>query len=243
MPFTEVRPKKTFVRIAEQIGEAIRSGEYAPGDMLPSERELARTFGISRQAMREALAALQLAGIVETRAGIGSVVAAPPGPVSSERLWSLNDEESPVEVMEARRIVEPRIAALVAARITNEDLQELHQLLARMRAAAAESPALEGLSFGALDLEFHCLVADASGNAVLARFVEGVASYADQHIWRSLRQSSYRREPTLARRFVQHHEALVAAIEAGDGEAAARAMESHLDASLDLWFGEPEHGA
>ena len=243
MPFTEVRPKKTFVRVAEQIDEAIQSGEYAPGDMLPSERELAQTFRISRQAMREALVALQLAGIIETRAGIGSVVAAPPGAESNERLWSLDDEESPAEVMEARRIVEPRIAALVAARIAGEDRQELRRLLARMRAVAGEPSAMEGLRFGTLDLEFHRLVAGASGNAVLARFVEAVAGYADQHLWRSLRQTSYRREPALARRFLHHHEALVAAIEAGDGEAAARAMESHLDASLDLWFGEPEHGA
>lgn len=242
MPFTEVRPKKTFVQVAEQISDAIRRGEYAPGDRLPPERELAQTFRISRQAMREALAALQLAGIVETRAGVGSVVSAPPGAESSERLWSLADEESPAEVMEARRIVEPRIAALAAARIADEDRHELRRLLVRMRAASEESPAGEGLRFGTLDLEFHRLVARASGNAVLAGFVEAAASYADQRLWRSLREASYRREPALARRFLHQHEALVAAIEAGDGETAARVMESHLDASLDLWFGEPEQG-
>src|ERR1700730_13359032 len=75
LPFKVVKPKKASTLIAEQILRLVDSGELANGRRLPAERRLAQQFGVNRQAVREALSALHLLGVVENRAGSGTVVA------------------------------------------------------------------------------------------------------------------------------------------------------------------------
>src|SRR3954454_15521681 len=105
------RPLQRYEQIAERLAADIRSGLLAPGERLPSERELARQLEVSRASVREALAALQLQGVVETRAGAGTFVAADAQP-SQE----LPHDASPSAVLEARAQLEPAVARLAARR-------------------------------------------------------------------------------------------------------------------------------
>ncbi len=238
MPFSEVRPKKTFVYVAEQITEAVRRGEFAPGDMLPAERELAEKFRVSRQVIREALAALQLAGVVETRAGLGTVVRQPFGQDATAKIWALDDEESPVEVLEARLVIEPAIVRLAAARLTPESRERLGNLVAAMKVEAGKAAQGEPNQFGALDLQFHQEVVRASGNAVFVRFMEAVVGYANQRLWRAIREQAYGHDHQLARVYLGHHETMFEALIAGDGDRAGQAMLEHLKAAEVVWFGD-----
>lgn len=234
MPFSEVRPKKTFAYIAEQIVEAVRNREFKPGDLLPPERDLAQKFRVSRQAVREALSALQLAGVVETRAGSGTYIRSVPEE-GLGTVWSLGQEESPLEVLEARLLVEPQVAALAAQRATNEDLTQLERLAERMQEWRHNTK-----QFGELDLAFHLLLAKASGNSVLHRFVEATTGYVNQQLWRFLRERAYQADESLPDTYLRHHQAILTALRARDSKTAAGHMQAHLEAARRVWFDASE---
>src|ERR687883_317039 len=93
---TDFRPLQRYEQIAERLAADIRSGLLAPGERLPSERELARSLEVSRASVREAIAALQVQGVVETRPGAGTFVVAAP------RAGEVPHDASPSAVLEAR---------------------------------------------------------------------------------------------------------------------------------------------
>src|SRR3954470_17031352 len=108
--FEPVRPLQRYEHVAERLAAEIRAGAFAPGERLPAERELARRLGVGRASVREAIAALQLQGIVETRPGSGTfVVDVPP-------TADLPHDASPSDLLEARELIEPAIARLAAQR-------------------------------------------------------------------------------------------------------------------------------
>src|SRR5918998_5830024 len=123
---TTFRPLQRYEQIAERLAADIRSGLYAPGERLPSERELAKTLEVSRASVREALASLQLQGVVETRHGAGTFVVGPPPSNGAQH------DASPSAVLEARLQLEPAVARLAAARAQPDPAAE--QLLAAMEA-------------------------------------------------------------------------------------------------------------
>ena len=100
------RPLQLYEQVAERLAADIRAGVLAPGERLPSERDLARTFEVSRASVREAIASLQLQGVVETRKGAGTFVAARPPAAEAPH------DASPSAVLEARLQLEPAVDAL-----------------------------------------------------------------------------------------------------------------------------------
>lgn len=240
--FAPVVHEKAFVKVATQICEAVERGEYAVGEMLPSERKLCRQMEVSRPVMREAMSALQLTGVVRTRAGLGTFVANSLPRASALKIWTLAAEESPTEVMETRQILEPAAARLAAVRLTREAAAAMSQLLDRMREIAAEVTDAGG--FGTLDFQFHQAVADASGNDVISRFVRAVVGYSNQRLWRSMRERSYQYSKGLAPRYLEHHEATYGHLVNGEAEGAGASMLRHLEASraaLESEWDEEEH--
>ncbi len=133
MPLQAVVNRKLYIQIAEQITAAIESGEFKPGQQLPSERDLAQELGVSRPTVREALIALEVAGLVEVKIGVGAFVrdAAKPGSALPE------SDHSALEIMQARALVEPELAALAARHITDEGRAELAGIVAAMRGQTA----------------------------------------------------------------------------------------------------------
>ena len=213
--------------MAERLAAEIRSGAFAPGERLPSERDLARRLEVGRASVREAIGALQVQGIIETRAGSGSFVA----PDAGERLPSatpLPHDASPTDVLEARALIEPAVARLAAQRGRRDAVCE--RLLAAME-AASDPVGVGGDGFRAgwneSDRLFHRQIAAMTGNPVLAGLAEDVAALMDQPLWQRLRDDSIA-TPGRTSIHLAEHRMIYEAIVDGDADAAALYAAQHV---------------
>ena len=207
-------------QIVSRLLDLIQQRHLGPGDRLPAERELAASMGVSRSSLREALRALTVLGVTEMRHGAGTYVSSLEPDLLVRHLsfvLSLSDHASD-QLFEARKVVEPAMAALAAERIDDGTLDLLDACVDRARAAIGDAEA-----FMETDLELHDAIRVAAENAVLGRFMESI---------RALGLASRLR--TGARRAVQEqtvkdHRAIVTALRARDPEAASAAMHRHLE--------------
>jgi len=222
VPFQAVTSQRLYQQVAAQIADLVASGELKPGDRLPAERELSLRLGVSRPTVREAMIALELAGLVEVRVGAGATVLARPG--GDRALMRLADAGAgPVELVRARLVIEPEVAAEAARNATPGQIAALNATLDAMRAAPDSS------AHRAIDRQFHRLIAEATGNAVLATLVEG--------LWREMFSPLFERMGRLSGLIPNEHTATLAqhaavakAIAAHDPAAARAAMQAHLRA-------------
>ena len=224
LTFEPVRTLQRYEHVAERLAGEIRSGALAPGQRLPSERELARRMEVGRASVREAIAALQVQGVIETRPGSGSFVA----PDAVERLpapSALPHDASPTDLLQARALLEPAIARLAAERGRAD--AECERLLAAMEEAAdpADPAAREGWSRS--DRLFHRQIAVLTGNPVLAGIAEHIASLMDQPLWQRLRDDSVATPGRTAIHLAEHR-MIYEAIAEGDPEAAASYAAGHV---------------
>jgi DNA-binding FadR family transcriptional regulator len=211
---TTFRPLQRYEQIAARLADDIRSGVLAPGERLPSERDLARTLEVSRASVREALASLALQGVVETRHGAGTfVVGLPPSEPPHDA--------SPSAVLEARLALEPAVARLAAARAQPDEAAE--KLLAAM-----EAEPMDIATWNASDRLFHRQLAAMTGNPVLLAFADHVAALMDEPLWQRLRDDSIA-HPGRTRIHVAEHRMIYEAIVAGDAEAAAFYSVQHIN--------------
>jgi DNA-binding FadR family transcriptional regulator len=212
---TTFRPLQRYEQIAERLADDMRSGLLTPGERLPSERDLARTLEVSRASVREALASLQLQGVVETRHGAGTfVVGAPPSNGAPH-------DASPSAVLEARAQLEPAVARLAAQRGQRDPAAE--KLLAAM-----EAEPVDIATWNASDRLFHRQLAAMTGNPVLLAFADHVASLMDEPLWQRLRDDSIA-SPGRTRIHVAEHRMIYEAIVEGDAEAAAFYSVQHIN--------------
>jgi DNA-binding FadR family transcriptional regulator len=215
------RPLQRYEQIAERLAADIRSGLHPPGERLPSERELARSLEVSRASVREALAALQLQGVVETRPGAGTFVTAEPPPAQAAP-----HDASPSAVLEARTQLEPAVARLAAARAQPDPAVE--KLLEAMEAATDPDDPQARATWNASDRLFHRQLAAMTGNPVLLAFADHVAGLMDQPLWQRLRDDSIA-TPGRTRIHVAEHRMIYEAIVDGDAEAAAFYSVQHIN--------------
>ena len=209
------RPLQRYEQVAERLAADIRSGSLAPGERLPSERDLARTFEVSRASVREAIASLQVQGVVETRKGAGTFVAARPPAAEAPH------DASPSAVLEARLQLEPAVARLAAARGQRDSAAE--NLLDAM-----EAEPVDIATWNSSDRLFHRQLAAMTGNPVLLAFADHVATLMDQPLWQRLRDDSIA-VPGRTRIHVAEHRMIYEAIVAGDAEAAAFYSTQHIN--------------
>src|SRR4029453_2640123 len=120
---------KLYRRLADSIASEIESGKYALGERLPTERELAERFGVSRPTLREALIALEMLGMIEARHGLGIYVTRTQMPLTSA---TYDIEIGAFELIEARRLFEGRAPPLAATSINDEQIAELERLMVLM---------------------------------------------------------------------------------------------------------------
>jgi GntR family transcriptional repressor for pyruvate dehydrogenase complex len=208
----------------------IVDGRLLPGDALPREVAVAERFGISRGIARECLRALEERGLATVKHGSATTV-------NPREDWDLFDPdviaaslagpaavELLTEYLECRRIVEIDAAGLAAERATPETVAVLDARLADIEAAIAVKPAgAQEAAFHAADVAFHTALVEATGNLALLALVRRVdtALLAARY---PLARPAYRRT-----RALPEHEAILAAVRAGDAEAARTAMRAHLD--------------
>ena len=223
--FTPVRTRRTFEEAAEQIADKVRAGELRVGDKLPAERDLALQMEISRPTLREAVKVLVDAGLLEVRRGPGGgmFVAADVVPVELVREKSTMRVGEVAAVLEARRLVEPRVAQLAAVRATEEDVVALERSIDAMRRIVERGYAPEDEDrFLQLDVQFHLALARAAGNPtveelmrILIRRLE-IARDMAMHL------------PLVPEWTIDIHERTLAAVRAGDLDEVAAVMDEHL---------------
>jgi GntR family transcriptional repressor for pyruvate dehydrogenase complex len=207
-------------QIVARLIALITDRQLKAGDRLPAERELAATMQVSRSSLREALRALAMVGVVEMRHGDGTYLTS----LETEQLLrpvslvlSLSDS-SLAELFEARKLVEPGLAALAAHRISAARAAELCSR-ADATAAALDDPE----AFMWADIELHALIAEAAENAVLRRLLDSIASMGIASRRRTGRLAAVREQSA------RDHREIAAAIAAHDAEAAHAAMLAHLE--------------
>ncbi|GAA3316552.1 FadR/GntR family transcriptional regulator [Nonomuraea dietziae] len=174
---TPVVKKSAAVQVADQLVAAIRDEHLKAGDKLPSERELAQNFDVSRPTIREALAALELAGLAKSHKGRGTIVT---GSSAAVATWGV--EVLPPQVFEARLAIEPSLAALAAEKRYPEDLDMLEATLAKLEAEFAETGA-----YGS-DLPLHRAIARAARNPILEQSLEEALRHVGGPLWSELRR-------------------------------------------------------
>src|SRR3954452_273971 len=113
MPIQTVASQRLYQQVAGQLGELIRQGEFRQGDRLPPERDLAKVLGVSRPTVREAMIALEIAGLVEVRVGAGTFITDRAAAANGAPRFD-STGASPLQAIAARRMIEPPIAALAA---------------------------------------------------------------------------------------------------------------------------------
>ncbi len=219
MPIATVETRRLYRQIATQLSALIASGEFAVGQRLPSERELAAQLGVSRPSLREALIALELEGLVEVRVGAGIWVTAASGrdPETSVQ----HEGEGPFELLRARWLLEGEIAAAAAREATDVDL-------ASIRAALTEMERLQKKTedFSAFDRLFHVRIAASTRNGVLQAVVEDLWDRGRGAIWRLMEH--HFQTPALQAASVNDHRVILQALVAHDPREARNAMRAHL---------------
>jgi GntR family transcriptional regulator, transcriptional repressor for pyruvate dehydrogenase complex len=227
--FKPVESRRLYQQIADQIRELIDRGGFEAGTRLPPERDLAQQLGVSRPSLREALIALDVEGRVEVRSGSGVYVSATQAGPAQARTAAMG--ESPSQLMEARSVIEGELVILACARITEELLARLRQILKGMETEIERRRARVDL-----DRQFHLTLAEMSGNAVLSRLVAEL--FDERHSPISAKISSRFESTRTWKAALLEHQAILNAVEARDPIAAQAAMRAHLKASAMRWVGD-----
>ncbi len=214
--FTPVAVRSAAAQAADQIVNALRHGSVKQHQRLPPERELARQLKVSRPTVREALAALELAGVVESHQGRGTVVIAVPEQVAT---WGV--EVTPTQVFEARLAIEPQLAALAARKRYPEDLEQLRA------AGRALDDEYERTAQYHSDLPVHRAIARAARNPILADALEDALKHTESPRWVELRRHALM--PASAREgHVNEVRQVIEHIAEGDADAASEVWRTHL---------------
>jgi GntR family transcriptional repressor for pyruvate dehydrogenase complex len=210
-----------------RIKEMIVSGELRPGDRLPREADLADRLGLSRNSLREAVKALSLIRVLDVRQGDGTYVTGLRAGDLLEALSFVVDfhhDDTVLEVLEVRRILEPAATAMAATRISEEDIAALSALCGE----ASESWDIEQLVSS--DMEFHGRIARASGNLYLANLLASLSGpTARARIWRGIT------EQKAASRTVAEHRAIVAALASRQPDVARAWATVHVS-GVEQWL-------
>ncbi|MGW2377110.1 MULTISPECIES: FadR/GntR family transcriptional regulator [Kitasatospora] len=218
----------------EKIKAMIVSGELRPGAKLPKEADLAERLGLSRNSLREAVKALSLIRVLDVRQGDGTYVTSLEPDILLDALAFVVDfhqDNTVLEFLEVRRILEPAATAMAARVMSEEDIAELAALLQKLDEAATLDEII------ANDLEFHRRIAAGSGNTVLSSLIDGLSGPTTRaRIWRGLTEEG------AADRTRQQHRAIYDAIASRRPELAHAWATVHV-AGVEHWLrdtlGEP----
>jgi GntR family transcriptional regulator, transcriptional repressor for pyruvate dehydrogenase complex len=214
--------KKTRIHedVFNQIHQLIKDGRLRARDQLPSERELAETFKVSRTSVREALRALETQGLIVSRTGTGNFVADLPvesliGPLA--RLV-IDEKRALADMFEMRKLIEPHIAALAAERASRNDVAQLKRIVAKQTEAVSR-----GETGVEADAELHFFISRTTRNHALQKLVSGLMEMLSRSREESL-QTDERRGSS-----IEAHRRIVTAIEKHDRSKARSEMLRHIE--------------
>jgi GntR family transcriptional regulator, hexuronate regulon transcriptional repressor len=219
---TPIETRKLYRQVADSVMASIKSGDYKPGSRLPSERDLAAAYKVSRPTVREAMIALEIRGLVESRHGSGIYITEhPPTQMGADDL-----DIGAFELTEARRLFEGEAAALAATTISDEQLVELETIIADMVKENHRKQTGE-----MADRRFHVAIARATRNTAITTVIENLwdiryKSPLCRHMLERARSVGV--QPRIS-----EHRRILAALKKHDPKAARNAMRDHLGRVID----------
>lgn len=220
-----IKRKSLVDTVVERMRGLISEGQLAPGDRLPTESELIKQLEVSRTVLREAIGRLEITGLVSVRGSRGMFVGDTGSLMNCVQMMRSAMAISPRELVrftEFRRAIECDAARGAAERATFEDVADLETLCEEIR-----RDDLTDMEAYRLDFRFHRKLLDLTGNELMTNVMDVVQEFVLASIAKG---ASRRRDPEVTFR---DHQAIVAAVRAGDPQAAEQAMRSHLDAVLE----------
>ena len=218
---TSLPVHRSPLEIASLLEERVLSGQLSAGDRLPSERQLALDYGVSRPVLREALGILRERRLIQVLPGRGTFITQPTVAqiAAPMELLYRRQDPTPREVIEARLMLECEAARLAARHATLDEVQELAR---RLEALERSRSALERVRW---DLAFHFLVAAASHNSLIEAMFASISRLSIELMLISATN------PDMGRNNDSLHMTVCEAIRARDPEAAAASMKAHLTVS------------
>jgi DNA-binding FadR family transcriptional regulator len=217
MSLQPIISQRLYQQVADSIKHQIHSGKLGTGERLPSEKVLAQQLGVSRPTVREAMIALEIAGLVEIRSGSGSYVREK----NAGLMPGLDTGPGPIELLKARMLIEGEVAAEAAVRASKRDLELIEDTIEQMELMLAS-----GEHSRSADHSFHVNIARASGNDVLASIVGKLWEGMFSPIFYKLSERTHlvsRQEAA-----IKEHKAIFAALSTHDSLSARACMRHHL---------------
>lgn len=236
-----IRAQNVPAAVAAALRERIADGSWTAGERIPGNRDLAAAYGVSMGSVREAISTLISEGLIETRAGSGTYVAATAS-ASNHAGWpgdrrELLERAEVEELLEAREIIELQMVALAARRATPAAVVRLHAIVDRMQEGVRDP-----VRYSEADVEFHIALAETARNRVLIKAMTGIRTPLRRDMELSAEVGA-RRQGDL-QFSVDSHRRIVAAVERGDPVAARTEMEAimtrHHQFVLGLYAAEPD---
>ncbi|KMM38335.1 FadR/GntR family transcriptional regulator [Guptibacillus hwajinpoensis] len=225
MTYKQIKKRKIYEEIADQLLDKIKSGELSPGSKLDSVQSLAEGFDVGRSAVREALSALRAMGLVEMRQGEGTFIKQYDPSTLSQSLSTgiLMNRQDTIELLQVRKILETGCAASAAEKRTEEELFQIQQALMDMEKAVSHRELGEQA-----DLQFHMSITAASHNRLLIDLMNHVSQLMVDSMRETRKLSLYSEAAILEKLYIEHKEIFLA-IKTKDSEKAQQAMLHHLN--------------
>lgn len=235
MTFAKYKSKGAI--IAEQILEKIESGEYPPGSKLPAERTISEQMGVSRPSVREAVSALQIIGIIESRPGDGNYVAEHLdfGGLSYQLKNIFDESDSPYEILQARRVFETGAVRLAIEAATDEDIQEITDIWEE-KLSLGRSGDYNG--YTQMGNKLHLSIARASKNRIVISVIERLLDITDQPLWPRMRELYLEKNPAQVEQTLNIHNRLIKAVQERDSYAAILVVEEHFNLLIEQLYNQ-----
>lgn len=221
--------------IAEQILSGIKSGEYISGNRLPSERLIAEQFGVSRPSIREAISALQIVGIIESRPGDGNYIS--PDLVIDELSFQakniLEKSDSPYEILQARKVIETGSIRLAIKEATEQDIQAITDIWEKRYKIGLAG---DHGTYTQLGKELHLSFTRPTRNRIIISMVDRLLDITHQPLWQNMRKLYYEEDPNRINQMLDIHDRIVRAIQERNSNEAILALENDFDSVIDQLY-------
>ncbi|MFC2108370.1 FadR/GntR family transcriptional regulator [Candidatus Bipolaricaulota bacterium] len=232
MAFEQLQETNKPRHVVDQVLVSIRDGTLKTGERMPSEAKLAELTGVGRTSVREALAALRLMGVVETRVGDGSYIASVAGGSAHEHAAkeiaeAISMSEEAVQLQEARAVFESGMVRLAVARWSPKKAKAFEQLLSSMENSAVSECYADYIQH---HRSFHLLLAQATDNAIVVQTERSFLAYMDHEGWKDMERQSYlpdRRD--YLKDSAEEHRQIFEAVASGNGQEASDLVHKHFN--------------
>lgn len=217
------KKKKVSDMVIDEIKRMLENGELKEGDKLPNQYEFADQLGVSRPSLREALNQLTVAGVIEQKPGAGTILK-----VGDPNLWYgiqnapvLSDTKATMELLEARKEIEPIAIRLAVEKMNNQDLDLLKESIVNMEQYYAEG---DITSYLKEDLTFHYLIAKSCHNRFILQMLINIKVLMEEFM-----RESFEKIGPLLRNSLDHHHAILNAITENNKEKSVFELKNHID--------------